>query len=147
ASQPLFEADELLRVLGSGLRVPPRGVRVLLSPAGGGPACVLVAPDAASTDEAVTVRLRAAAGSPPLRAGFYTLAVEVDTGDPLNPKRLSNEVPLMLAPTIVDVRPPGPVAPTASVDVTCAPPLRAGQRAALLVGAAAVAPAAFADGA
>jgi hypothetical protein len=147
AAQPVFEADELVRILGSGLRVRPRTARVLLSPAGGAPACVLVAPDPTSTADALTVRLRAAAGSPPLRAGFHTLVVEVDTGDLLNPKRLSNEVPLMLAPTIVDVQPPGPVAPTASVNVTCAPPLRAGQRAALLVGAAAVPLAAFADGA
>jgi hypothetical protein len=146
SGQPLFEADEVLRVLGSGLRVPLRAARVLLDPAGSAPACALVAPDPASTADALTVRLRAA-GTPRLLAGNHTLAVEVDTGDALNPKRLTNEVPLMVAPTIVSVQPAGSVGPTATLTVICAPALGAAQRVVLLVGAAEVAPAAFADGA
>jgi hypothetical protein len=146
AGQPLFQAGEQLRVVGDRLLVPRGGARVLLRFGGRAPLTALVPPDPASTAQALKVALQAAAGAPPLRAGFYTLAVEADTGEALSPTRLSNEVPLLLVPAVTDVQPPGPVAATATVDVTCDPPVRTGQRVALLVGSAVLPPADFADG-
>ncbi len=144
AGQPLFQAGEQLRVVGDLLRGAAVLPRVLLRFGGRAPLTALVAPDPASTARALLVTLTAAAGAPPLRAGFYTLAVDVNPGDPLNPA-LSNEVPLLLVPKITAVQPPNPAA-NATVDVTCDPPIRTGQRVSLLVGSAVLPPRDFADG-
>jgi hypothetical protein len=145
AGQPLFQAGEQVRVLGDRLLAPGGAPRVLLRYGGRVPVTALVAPDAASTARALLVMLQAAAGAPPLRAGFYTLGVDVTPGNPLNPT-LSNEVPLLLVPKVTNVQPANPVAAGATVTVTCDPPVRTGQRVSLLVGSAVLPPADFIDG-
>ncbi len=92
-----------------------------------------VSPLAGGTATEITVQLPDEPANWP--AGFYTLAAVVSRAG--QPDRTTNELPLSLAPGIVDIT-PNPAARDGSCNVTltvtCNPEVRPEQRAALLLG-------------
>ncbi len=68
------------------------------------------------------------------RAGIYSLTVLIQRAG--QPDRLTNEVPILIAPTIHNIAPnPAPrVAGTATLQITCDPEVQPEQRVSLLIG-------------
>lgn len=66
------------------------------------------------------------------RAGIYTVSALVAGSTP--PARETNELPMVLAPTLAAVSAAAGAGSVTTFTVTCRPPVRAGQRASLIVG-------------
>jgi hypothetical protein len=87
-----------------------------------------------SPDEVRVVLPDDAAAQTAWAAGLYGVAVQVTNG---STTRLSNALPVPVAPTIASVAPPSPIAGAGTdltLTVTCRPQIAAGQRATLFVG-------------
>jgi hypothetical protein len=137
AQDPRFSAQPGDLVVLSGVRLDGDAVEVRLRHQAL-PAPLVLPPLAGSTGSQITVQIPDGAGAADWAAGLYGVSVAVTTTTSVGvDQRVSNELPLTLAPRLGAIT-PNPVsldaAGAAALSLTFEPPVRLGQQAALLIG-------------